>query len=62
MNQITIDANYPEVQTDLLPGITTSGIICFPAIDMNSNFDIYFEGHSDNWNEEINTYQFIIQA
>lgn len=56
------DANYPEVQTDLLPGITTSGIICFPAIDMNSNFDIYFEGHSDNWNEEINTYQFIIQA
>ena len=44
-------ADYPEVQTDLLSGVSTEGIICFPAIE-NTDFQLIFEGRSDNYMDE----------
>ncbi|HIW21624.1 MAG TPA: hypothetical protein H9887_06340 [Candidatus Dorea intestinavium] len=42
------DADYPEVATSLLAGASSSGIIVFPALE-ETNFQIYLEGYSDNW-------------
>ena len=52
------DADYPEIQTEVLPGVVSSGIICFPPMNPNESFTIYFDGYSDNWDEDIRTYQF----
>jgi hypothetical protein len=54
------EAEYPEIQTDLLPGTTTSGIICFPIISQTEDFTLYIDGSSDNWDEEIEQYVFNI--
>ena len=54
------EADYPEIQSDLMPGTQSSGIITFPPMDPNVGFDVYFEGYSDNWDEDLNMYQFII--
>ena len=53
------DAEYPEVQTDLMPGNTTSGIIAFPSVNQ-SDFELVFEASSDNWREDIQPYRFSI--
>lgn len=53
------NADYPEIQTDLQPGVSTEGVIAFPAINQ-SNFQIIFEGYSDNWDESIEDYTFNI--
>lgn len=55
--QSNYDADYQEVQSDLMPGATTSGIIAFPAMEQ-SNFKIYIDGSSDNWEESIQPYAF----
>ncbi len=52
-------AEYPEVQTDLRPGVTTEGIITFPAVAQES-FELVFEGSSDNYEEEFEEYRFEI--
>lgn len=52
-------ADYPEIQTDLQPGASTQGVIAFPAMNQ-SDFQIIFEGYSDNWDESIEDYTFNI--
>lgn len=52
------EADYPEIQTEILPGVTSSGIICFPPMNPDESFAIYFDGYSENWDEGIRTYQF----
>ena len=51
------NADYPEIQTDLLVGNSTEGIITFPSID-EAPFKIYLEGHSENWNEDFKPFIF----
>jgi hypothetical protein len=59
--EMNYDANYPEVQSELLPGVTTDGIIVFPALGEGvSTFQLYFEGSSDNW--EINFEPFVFDV
>lgn len=58
--QYNYDADYQEPQSDLLPGTETSGIITFPPLDPNSSISVYFDGSSDNYDENLNTYQFDI--
>ncbi len=48
-------ANYPEIQTGLLPGATTEGIITFPPLDM-CDFKVAFE------DSRINLYIFDIKV
>jgi hypothetical protein len=57
--EMNYDANYPEVQSELLPGVTTDGIIVFPALEEGvSTFQLYFEGSSDNWEIDFEPFVF----
>lgn len=54
------DADYPEIQRDLLSGNSTEGIIVFPPIEQKS-FDIILEGCSSNYREGTGLYKFHIE-
>ncbi len=54
------EADYPEVQTDLLVGNSTEGIIAFPAIG-DGAFSVMLEGRSDNWHEDFDPFTFTIE-
>lgn len=60
--QSNYDADYPEVQTDLYPDTSTSGIVCFPAISQTDSFSLYIDGSSDDWDEEIEQYKFNVDV
>ncbi|WP_040659714.1 DUF4352 domain-containing protein [Oscillibacter ruminantium] len=51
------DADYPEIQTDLRPGITTEGVITFPAIEASA-FQLIMEASSADWDEDVQDYTF----
>lgn len=53
------DADYPEVQTDLLPGVTTEGIILFPKLEQK-DFQIVLDASSEDYSEDIEPYSFNI--
>ena len=53
------DADYPEIQTDLLVGSSTEGVIVFPAIEQ-ADFDVILETSSDNWDEISSRIHFIV--
>lgn len=57
--QRNYDADYPEVQTDLLPGTTTEGIIVFPKLEQKS-LQVVLEGSSDDYREDFEPYSFDI--
>lgn len=50
-------ADYPEHQTQIRPGITTEGVLVFPAI-REEPFQIILEGSTYDWNEDIGEYVF----
>lgn len=50
-------ADYPELQTDIRPGITSEGVVVFPAIK-EAPFQIIMEGDSGDWNEDLEEYVF----
>lgn len=56
------DGNYPELSYDLLPGASSSGIIVFPAIDNSTNFQLYAEGSSNDYNLEFSPFTFDISV
>ena len=58
--QYNYDADYQEPQSELLPGTQSSGILTFPPLDPNSSISVYFDGSSDNYDENLNTYRFDI--
>ncbi len=51
------DADYPEIQTGLLSGNTTQGIMVFPSVPM-SDFQLRFEASSEDWDEDLQDYVF----
>ena len=54
------DADYPDIQTELLVGNFTEGVIVFPPISTEP-FTLIIEGNSDNWEENIQPYTFNIE-
>lgn len=55
------EANYPEIQSDILPGVTSEGIITFPALDYQTkNASIIIEGNSENYDITIDPFKFDI--
>lgn len=58
--QVNYEADYPEVQTDLLVGTETYGIITFQPIDINSEFQVHIEGGSENWEENFEPFVYNI--
>lgn len=59
--QANYEAEYPEIQSDLHPKVSTSGIISFPAIDSKSGFQFNIEAHTDTFDEDIKDYVFEIK-
>ena len=43
------DGNYAQLSSDILPNASSSGVLVFPPMDSSANFQIYAEGHSDNY-------------
>lgn len=61
MNEYVYEAEYPKLQSDLLPGITTSGVIAFPAFDETvTNLKIHAEGYSENHEIDLKPFVFEI--
>lgn len=56
-HETNFSADYPEVQDDLSVGVTTEGIITFPAIEAG-DFQLILPGSSGNWKEDISDYTF----
>lgn len=54
------DAEYKSLDSEILPGVTVNAIIPFPVLEQDSGFQIYIDGYSEDWNEEIDTYVFDI--
>lgn len=57
-NVYNYNADYPELQTDLMPGTTTSGIVVFPAMDTDAGVKMYCDGSCDNWRTNLDEYVF----
>lgn len=53
--------DYEEIQSDLLVGTSSSGVIIYPAIDMDKPLQFYAEGSSNNWDEDIEPYIFEVK-
>ena len=56
-SQFNYDADYPELQTDIRPGVTTKGIMTFPPVQQGP-FQVIMEARSDNWDERFSEYTF----
>lgn len=52
-------ADYPEVSSDILAGASSSGILCFDALEPGE-FQFYLEGSSDNWDIELDPFTFTL--
>lgn len=48
---------YQEPSSDIIPGVSTSGVITFGAIDP-AEFQLYIEGSSDDWELDFSPYIF----
>lgn len=54
------EADYPKIQTDLMPDVTTSGIICFPKLDPDIPMTVHLDGYSDSFREDFELYTYKI--
>lgn len=55
------EAGYQEPQTEILPGVTTDGILLYPVMDANSPIKIVLEGSCDNYDIDIKPFTFEIK-
>lgn len=61
-DETNFDANYEEIPSELLSGVTASGVVTFPPIDSAKNFQVLTEGHSSNYREDFAPYTFDISV
>jgi len=54
--------DYPEPQSDLLPGIKTEGVIVFPPMDPNAAAKFIFEGSLSDYSLYFEPYIFDVPA
>ena len=54
-------AGYPEIESDLISGASTEGIITFPALNPDVALDLYIDGYSNNWEEQVETYTYTVE-
>ena len=50
-------ADYPELQSSIRTGITTEGVVVFPAIQQEP-FQIIMEASTYDWNQPLQEYVF----
>ncbi len=52
-------ANYPEISSEIQPGIIQEGIVTFGAVDLDGEeLNIIFEGHSDDYYLDFTPFKF----
>ena len=51
------NVEYPSLSDEILPGASSSGVICFEKLDV-SEFQFYLDGYSDNWEAEFEPFTF----
>lgn len=57
--EMNFEANYPEINGELLPGVTGNGIISYVPIDLNGeNLKIVIDASCDNYDVKINPFTF----
>lgn len=55
--------DYPELQSDILPGVKTEGILRFERVDLSKgNLKMIAEGSSENYNLNFDPFKFIIST
>lgn len=53
------ESNLPELQSDLLPGVSSSGVITFPVMDpTTAELQVHAEGYSSNYELDIEPFVF----
>ena len=55
------DADYPEIESDLLPGVTSTGVIVFDALEQK-DFKLYLEGYSDDYSLDFEPFTYDIKV
>ncbi len=66
-NQYDLDSNwaadYPEIQSEILPGVNSNGILSFPYIDYEKikQVTVHLSGSSDDWDISIDDFVFNIE-
>ena len=55
-SEYNYQAGYDVLESEIISGVTDNSIVTFPVLDKNLNFQIYIDGYSHNWDEEIETY------
>lgn len=62
-SEFNYESDLPEVQSDILPGVESEGVITFPAIDENTeSLSFHSEGYSDNYNLDIEPFVFEVSV
>lgn len=56
--QYNYSAGYEEIQTDLIPETSTSGVLTFPAMDAETGGKIYVEAYCSDWYTDLDDYVF----
>lgn len=52
-------SGLPEIQSDILPGTSTSGVIAYPALEEGTKtIKVYSEGYSENYDITIEPFTF----
>lgn len=59
--QMNYDADYPELQSDIYPGVTSEGVIAYSRIKQE-DFQLIITGYSENYNFDFNDYKFNIKV
>jgi hypothetical protein len=55
-------SDYPEVQSEILAGVSSSGVIVFPAMSPSAQTSIYLEAGSDDFSVDFSPFVFTIPA
>jgi hypothetical protein len=56
--QDNYDAGYPDIQSDILPGVVSEGVIAFPALPESGTVKVLLEGSSENYELSFEPFQF----
>lgn len=59
--QDSFEANYPNMQSEILPGVKSEGIVVFPKLDEAKEAKLILEGYSDDYNIKIEPFTFDIK-
>ncbi|WP_050616513.1 hypothetical protein [Bacillus testis] len=54
------EGHYEDIQSDILPGVQTEGVLAFPKIPDSGQLKLHLEGSSDNFDINIDPFEFTV--